>query len=133
MRAARGRRLSGLGRRPRRAGARDRRASPTAGTAGAERPHDLARESTLVREIAPDATITWGGLVLTGDDDAAARRKAASRSLAADVIVGGPARIADELGEYVERGAEWVIAGPIDSSDPHNAAILGEVRTRLNT
>jgi hypothetical protein len=25
-----------------------------------------------------------------------------------------------------------VIAGPIDSSDPHNAALLGEVRARLN-
>ena len=32
----------------------------------------------------------------------------------------------------VQRGAEWVIAGPIDSSDPHNAALLGEVRARLN-
>ncbi len=96
-------------------------------------PHDLARESTLVREIAPAATITWGGLVLLGDDTAAAAGKAAARTVPPGVIVGGPERVATELGEYVERGAEWVIAGPLDSSDPHNAAILGDVRTRLNS
>jgi alkanesulfonate monooxygenase SsuD/methylene tetrahydromethanopterin reductase-like flavin-dependent oxidoreductase (luciferase family) len=95
--------------------------------------HDLARESTLVREIAPAATITWGGLVLLGEDAAAASAKAMTRTLAPGVIVGGPERIADELAEYVERGAEWVIAGPLDSSDPANAAILGEVRTKLNS
>jgi alkanesulfonate monooxygenase SsuD/methylene tetrahydromethanopterin reductase-like flavin-dependent oxidoreductase (luciferase family) len=94
--------------------------------------HDLARESTLVREIAPAATITWGGLVLLGDDAAAAAAKASSRSLAPSVIVGGPERVAAEFGEYVERGSEWVIAGPVDSSDPNNAAILGAVRGLLN-
>ena len=36
-------------------------------------PGELARNEKLVREIAPGATITWGGLVLTGDDDEAAR------------------------------------------------------------
>jgi alkanesulfonate monooxygenase SsuD/methylene tetrahydromethanopterin reductase-like flavin-dependent oxidoreductase (luciferase family) len=95
-------------------------------------PHEFARESTLVREIAHAATITWGGLVLMGEDAAAATAKAATRSLASGVIVGGPERIADALGEYVERGAEWVIAGPVDSSDPANVGILGEVRARLN-
>jgi alkanesulfonate monooxygenase SsuD/methylene tetrahydromethanopterin reductase-like flavin-dependent oxidoreductase (luciferase family) len=94
--------------------------------------HDLARESRLVREIAPTATITWGGLVLLGEDAAAASAKADSRSLAPGVIVGGPERVAAELGAYVERGAEWVIAGPIDSSEPGNAAILGAVRGLLN-
>jgi alkanesulfonate monooxygenase SsuD/methylene tetrahydromethanopterin reductase-like flavin-dependent oxidoreductase (luciferase family) len=93
---------------------------------------DLARESTLVREIAPAATITWGGLILLGEDAAAAAAKAAARSVAPGVIVGGPDRVAAEFGEYVERGAEWLIAGPIDSSDPHNAAVLGEVRNLLN-
>ncbi len=95
-------------------------------------PHDLARESTLVREIAPAATITWGGLVLMGEDAATAAAKAATRALTPGVIVGAAVRIADELGEYVERGAEWVIAGPVDSSDPGNADILGEVQTLLN-
>ena len=69
--------------------------------------------------------------MLTGDDDAAARAKAEERTLADDVLVGGPARLADQLGEFVERGAEWVILGPIDSSDLDNAANLGEVRRLL--
>ena len=95
-------------------------------------PHDLARDAALIREIAPAAMITWGGLVLMGETDEAASAKAASRSLSADVLIGGPERLAEQFGDYVARGAEWVIAGPIDSSDPANAALLGEVRTRLN-
>jgi alkanesulfonate monooxygenase SsuD/methylene tetrahydromethanopterin reductase-like flavin-dependent oxidoreductase (luciferase family) len=95
-------------------------------------PDELERDTGLVREIAPTATITWGGLVLMGETDEAARAKAASRSLGADVLIGGSARIAEQCAEYVGRGAEWVIAGPIDSSDPANAALLGEVRERLN-
>jgi alkanesulfonate monooxygenase SsuD/methylene tetrahydromethanopterin reductase-like flavin-dependent oxidoreductase (luciferase family) len=95
-------------------------------------PHEFAGESTLVREIAPEATMTWGGLVLMGGDEAAAQAKAATRSPAPGVIVGGPDRIAETFGEYVERGAQWLIAGPVDSSDPANAAILSEVRAQLN-
>ena len=94
-------------------------------------PTRLSADIELVREVAPHATITWGGLVLTGDDDAAALAKAEERTLADDVLVGGPARLADQLGEFVERGAEWVILGPIDSSDLDNAANLGEVRRLL--
>ena len=33
-------------------------------------PERFADEVELVREVAPEATITWGGLVLTGDDEA---------------------------------------------------------------
>jgi hypothetical protein len=46
--------------------------------------------------------------------------------------VGGPARIAEQLDAFVERGAEWVILGPIDSGNPDNAPALGEVRRLLN-
>jgi len=31
------------------------------------------------------------------------------------------------LRAYGAAGAEWVIAGPVDSSDPDNATALGEV------
>jgi alkanesulfonate monooxygenase SsuD/methylene tetrahydromethanopterin reductase-like flavin-dependent oxidoreductase (luciferase family) len=86
----------------------------------------------LVREVAPDATITWGGLVLTGADDAAADAKAATRSIADDVLVGGPGRLADQLRAFATAGAEWVILGPIDSSNVDNAAVLGEARRLLN-
>jgi alkanesulfonate monooxygenase SsuD/methylene tetrahydromethanopterin reductase-like flavin-dependent oxidoreductase (luciferase family) len=91
----------------------------------------LASDVALVREIAPGATITWGGLTLTGPDDAAALAKAEQRSPAADVLIGGPAHLAEQLSAFVERGAEWVILGPIDSTNPDNAACLGEVRALL--
>jgi alkanesulfonate monooxygenase SsuD/methylene tetrahydromethanopterin reductase-like flavin-dependent oxidoreductase (luciferase family) len=94
-------------------------------------PDKLSAEVEIVRAVAPDATITWGGLVLTGDDDASAVAKAEARTLADDVLVGGPARLAEQLGEFVERGAAWVILGPIDSSNVQNAAHLGEVRHLL--
>jgi alkanesulfonate monooxygenase SsuD/methylene tetrahydromethanopterin reductase-like flavin-dependent oxidoreductase (luciferase family) len=94
-------------------------------------PAHFDREVALVREVAPDATLTWGGLVLTGADEAAAQAKAERRSLPDDVLVGGPARLAEQLTAYTERGAQWVIAGPIDSSDPENAASLAEVRALL--
>ena len=86
----------------------------------------------LVREVAPQATITWGGLVLTGDDDAAADAKVATRSIADDVLVGGPARLAEQLRAYADLGAQWVILGPIDSSNVDNTGALGEVRRLLN-
>ncbi len=92
----------------------------------------FSADAALVREVAPDATITWGGLVLTGESEARAAEKAAARSVAADVLVGGPSRMAEQLGAFVERGAEWVILGPIDSSNPGNADALGEARRLLN-
>jgi alkanesulfonate monooxygenase SsuD/methylene tetrahydromethanopterin reductase-like flavin-dependent oxidoreductase (luciferase family) len=94
-------------------------------------PEHFARDVALVREVAPDATLTWGGLVLTGDDEARAQEKAERRSLPAEVLVGGPARLAEGLRPYVDRGAEWVILGPLDSSDPANAAPLAAVRELL--
>ena len=94
-------------------------------------PEHFARDVALVREVAPDATITWGGLVLTGDDEAAAQAKAAQRSLLGEALVGGPAHLAEQLGAYVDAGAEWVILGPLDSSNPDNAAPVARVRELL--
>jgi len=71
-------------------------------------------------------TVSWGGLVVVADDDAAAEAKAARLGAGDSVIVGGPARVAQVLREYVGAGAEWLMLGPIDSSDPDNARILGE-------
>lgn len=84
------------------------------------------RETGLVRELAPHAVLTWGGLVVAGRDDAAARAKAGSLTSSAPTLVGGPDELARQLGGYVSAGAQWVIAGPVDSSDPENAWILGE-------
>jgi alkanesulfonate monooxygenase SsuD/methylene tetrahydromethanopterin reductase-like flavin-dependent oxidoreductase (luciferase family) len=72
-------------------------------------------------------TLSWGGLIVLAADDVAARAKAERLGGARpDVLVGGPDTVASSLRAYVDAGAEWVIAGPIDSSDPENARLLGE-------
>ncbi|HEX5586826.1 MAG TPA: LLM class flavin-dependent oxidoreductase, partial [Acidimicrobiia bacterium] len=81
-----------------------------------------------VRALADRApfVISWGGLVVLAADDDAAEEKARRLGAAPDVVVGGPARVAAELDAYADAGAEWVIVGPVDSSDPANATLLGE-------
>jgi alkanesulfonate monooxygenase SsuD/methylene tetrahydromethanopterin reductase-like flavin-dependent oxidoreductase (luciferase family) len=73
-----------------------------------------------------DFTPSWGGLVLLGrtEHDAVAKRERFQPG--PNVLVGGPERVADGLRAYVQAGARWIVAGPVDSSDPDNAAILGE-------
>jgi alkanesulfonate monooxygenase SsuD/methylene tetrahydromethanopterin reductase-like flavin-dependent oxidoreductase (luciferase family) len=72
-------------------------------------------------------TISWGGLVVLAADDDAAEEKARRLGAARHVIVGGPDRVAAALAEYVDAGAEWIIVAPVDSSNPENAALLGDV------
>jgi alkanesulfonate monooxygenase SsuD/methylene tetrahydromethanopterin reductase-like flavin-dependent oxidoreductase (luciferase family) len=68
----------------------------------------------LVREVAPNAAITWGGVVAFRDQ--------------------APADVADRLRPYVHAGADWVIVGPYDASNPDNATVLGEeIAPRLRT
>jgi alkanesulfonate monooxygenase SsuD/methylene tetrahydromethanopterin reductase-like flavin-dependent oxidoreductase (luciferase family) len=69
------------------------------------------KQVALVREVAPDATITWGGLARPKDEG-----------------VGG---LVDRLRPYVSIGAEWLIIGPVDSSNAANASLLAEVRNLL--
>ncbi len=77
-------------------------------------------------------TCSWGGLVVVGVDDDAAREKAARLGAREDVLVGGPQRVADALRRYRDAGAGWVVVAPIDSSDAANATLLGEeVRSRV--
>ena len=71
-------------------------------------------------------TPSWSGLVLVGRTEADAEMKRATRNPSPGVIVGGPERVAEQLRPYVDAGAEWLIVGPVDSSDPDNASILGE-------
>lgn len=91
----------------------------------------FARDTKLVREIASDAELTWGGLVSLGSDDDTARAKADARGAGPDVLVGDPPRVANMLGAYERAGATWAILGPLDSSDPANAALLADVKDRL--
>jgi alkanesulfonate monooxygenase SsuD/methylene tetrahydromethanopterin reductase-like flavin-dependent oxidoreductase (luciferase family) len=75
----------------------------------------FARDEKLVREVAPRAVVSWGGVV-------------AFRAVDAEhVLTGSPEQVAERLRDYVDAGAHWVIAGPYHSSEPENATILGEV------
>jgi alkanesulfonate monooxygenase SsuD/methylene tetrahydromethanopterin reductase-like flavin-dependent oxidoreductase (luciferase family) len=71
-------------------------------------------------------TISWGGLVVLAEDDADADAKARRMGAGLGVIVGGPERVADALRAFVDAGADWLVIGPVDSSDPDNATLLGE-------
>jgi alkanesulfonate monooxygenase SsuD/methylene tetrahydromethanopterin reductase-like flavin-dependent oxidoreductase (luciferase family) len=75
---------------------------------------------------APGFECSWGGIVVVAVDDDAAGEKAARLGAPQDAIVGGPARVARRLRDYADAGADWVLAAPVDSSDPGNARLLGE-------
>jgi alkanesulfonate monooxygenase SsuD/methylene tetrahydromethanopterin reductase-like flavin-dependent oxidoreductase (luciferase family) len=90
---------------------------------------ELAEVRGLAERVAPEPrpfTPSWGGLVLLGRTEAEAEAKRSARRVSPEVIVGGPEQVADQLRPYAEAGAEWLIVGPLDSSDPDNASILGE-------
>jgi len=71
-------------------------------------------------------TISWSGLVVLGTDERDATAKAKRLAAGPDAIVGGPGRVAEEFRLYADAGADWIIVGPVDSSDPENATALGE-------
>jgi alkanesulfonate monooxygenase SsuD/methylene tetrahydromethanopterin reductase-like flavin-dependent oxidoreductase (luciferase family) len=81
-----------------------------------------------VRAVAPRQPFfcSWGGLVVLAGDDSAADTKGQRLGVDRDVISGGPDRVAAALEPYVSGGADWLILGPVDSSDPANAAVIGE-------
>jgi alkanesulfonate monooxygenase SsuD/methylene tetrahydromethanopterin reductase-like flavin-dependent oxidoreductase (luciferase family) len=69
---------------------------------------------------------TWSGLVVLDETDAAARERAEKLHASSDTIVGGPATVADALKVLVDGGADWVILGAVDASDPRTARLLGD-------
>jgi alkanesulfonate monooxygenase SsuD/methylene tetrahydromethanopterin reductase-like flavin-dependent oxidoreductase (luciferase family) len=85
-------------------------------------------EAALVRAAATRTpfAVSWAGLAVIGatEPDAVAK---AGRLGASASVTGGPERVADAVRGYAQAGAEWVVLGPVDSSDPDNAAILGEL------
>jgi alkanesulfonate monooxygenase SsuD/methylene tetrahydromethanopterin reductase-like flavin-dependent oxidoreductase (luciferase family) len=93
--------------------------------AGLERFREQATNLRMAAARSP-FTVSWGGLVVLADDDEAAAAKAERLGAGDHVIVGGPELIASALRAYADAGAEWLMIGPIDSSDPDNARILGE-------
>jgi len=74
--------------------------------------------------------LTWGGLaVLAGTPEEAQAKSDRLGGDRPEVVRGGPSEVADQIAAYGAAGAAWVILGPIDSSDPSNAAVLGEARS----
>ena len=71
-------------------------------------------------------TCTWGGLVLLTEGGARAADAAGRAGADWRVIVGGPDQVAGRLADYVDAGADWVIAGAVAARDPRQAALLGE-------
>ena len=70
---------------------------------------------------------SWGGLAVVGATQAEAERKLGRLGgPRPGVLCGGPERVAEAVGEYAAAGAAWVVLGPLDPSDPDNAAVLGE-------
>jgi alkanesulfonate monooxygenase SsuD/methylene tetrahydromethanopterin reductase-like flavin-dependent oxidoreductase (luciferase family) len=79
-------------------------------------------------------TCTWGGLAILGRTPAEAEAK--WQRLGGDrpgVVRGAPSEAAAQIAGYAAAGADWVILGPVDSSDASNADILGEALRVLRT
>jgi alkanesulfonate monooxygenase SsuD/methylene tetrahydromethanopterin reductase-like flavin-dependent oxidoreductase (luciferase family) len=87
----------------------------------------FAVNASRVRELAPEVTRTWGGLILLGRDDDHAAEKAAARRVGPEVVYGGPVRVAKRLQALDRAGAAWVIVAPVDASDPENVDVLAEL------
>jgi alkanesulfonate monooxygenase SsuD/methylene tetrahydromethanopterin reductase-like flavin-dependent oxidoreductase (luciferase family) len=92
-------------------------------------PDTFRARAQAVRRAAVRAPFacTWGGLVVLAADDAAATEKAGRLRAPPGVVTGGPERVAAALDRYAAAGADWIILGPLDSSDPQNAVLLGEL------
>jgi alkanesulfonate monooxygenase SsuD/methylene tetrahydromethanopterin reductase-like flavin-dependent oxidoreductase (luciferase family) len=71
-------------------------------------------------------TVSWAGQIVLGATERHADAKSRRLGSTAEATVGGPERVAEVLRAYGAAGADWVIVGPVDSSDPDNAAVLGE-------
>jgi alkanesulfonate monooxygenase SsuD/methylene tetrahydromethanopterin reductase-like flavin-dependent oxidoreductase (luciferase family) len=90
-------------------------------------PGQFATHAAEVRRLAAGhCTLSWGGLVVLGENEGAAQRKQERLDPPPDAIVGGPERVAERWREYIAAGAEWIIAGPLDSADVDNPSIIAE-------
>jgi alkanesulfonate monooxygenase SsuD/methylene tetrahydromethanopterin reductase-like flavin-dependent oxidoreductase (luciferase family) len=71
---------------------------------------DFARDAATVQAAAAgrEVTLTWAGLVVIGQDDAAATAKLKGRGVG-DRVVGGPATVAGHLAALIEAGASHLI------------------------
>jgi alkanesulfonate monooxygenase SsuD/methylene tetrahydromethanopterin reductase-like flavin-dependent oxidoreductase (luciferase family) len=90
-------------------------------------PDEFARDAETVVRAAGGRPIelTWGGLVVLGDTDGAARDKLGSRS-PEEWVVGGPGAVAAHLSAIVEAGARHLICTFSDAGRPGAYELLAE-------
>jgi alkanesulfonate monooxygenase SsuD/methylene tetrahydromethanopterin reductase-like flavin-dependent oxidoreductase (luciferase family) len=88
-------------------------------------------ETTCAAAVRSPFACSWGGLFVLDDDDDRAVEKAHRLNASAETLVGGPRTAAAACAAYVDAGAHWIIAGPLDSRSPANAALLADVQARL--
>jgi alkanesulfonate monooxygenase SsuD/methylene tetrahydromethanopterin reductase-like flavin-dependent oxidoreductase (luciferase family) len=74
-------------------------------------PEELAPEIAELREAAPGAAVTWGGVARPREEGAAA--------------------LADRLARYAELGCTWAVVACADPLDPVNAEVIADARRRL--
>lgn len=89
------------------------------------------RATIAARADGAPVLATWGGLCVLERSDDAAAAKAARLGAGPRTLVGSPATVAAALRAHVDAGADWIVLGPVDSSDPVNGPLAGEVRSRL--
>lgn len=93
----------------------------------------LRAEVTKARRDADSLAYTWGGLAVLAPTAAEAEAKRERlNGNRPGIVSGDPAEVAAQIAVYAEAGAGWVILGPIDSSNPENATLLGEARRLLH-
>ena len=77
-------------------------------------------------------TMSWGGQVLIGRDQAEADEKAARIGLRPGLVHGTVETLRDHFRELVDAGATWAICSPLDvGTDPDALALIAEARAGL--
>lgn len=90
-------------------------------------PEQFEAECDVLQPIvSADFTYSWGGLVVLDETDGRASDRAESLGAGSHVLVGGPTTMVERLRAYGAAGADWVILGALDATDPRTARLLGE-------
>lgn len=89
-------------------------------------PEQFARDGAAAKAAAAGGNIelTWAGLVILADDDAAAQAKLGTRD-PKGYVVGGPDTVARSLTAFIEAGATHLVATFTDPAEPARYESLG--------
>jgi alkanesulfonate monooxygenase SsuD/methylene tetrahydromethanopterin reductase-like flavin-dependent oxidoreductase (luciferase family) len=96
-------------------------------------PERFAQDAGVVAGAAGERPIelSWGGQVILGSSDAAARGALGDRNPKA-FLTGSPATVTERLAEFVEAGARHIVIAFPNAADPESFELLGrEVKPAL--